>query len=218
MYDLLKFMDSPQVREYNKDTYFTPAEWALIIANSITAAMEEKLDALQYLVDHYGEEDFSKESVNVGPGHSVYHSHLPSREDVRKSIRGWKKALADRDDGVSFVYAARYGEKGRYWPCGVEKYRFFPAYEKAFMFLRERRDELQEKGSFRKEDFWGEIERLKIGDRKECGIYIFDGELRMVGLFPNKDRSGQADGSDINFLDDSEAYMELLSRFTKREI
>lgn len=211
MYDLLKFINSLQVREYNRETYFTPAEWAVIAANSITVTVEEKLDALQYLTEHYEEEDFAKESVNVGLGHAVYHSHLPSREDVRETMRIWKETLEDRYKGDGFVYAAGYEEKERYWPGQIEGYRFFPDYEKAFMYLKEMRDKKRESRSFRKEDFFGEIERFKPGSRKDQDAYIFDGNLRMVELFPNVDRWNREDGDYINCLNDPEAYQVLVS-------
>ena len=47
MYDLLRFIDSPDIREYNKDTDFTPAEWAVLIGMSCRQTMEEKIEALQ---------------------------------------------------------------------------------------------------------------------------------------------------------------------------
>lgn len=86
----------------------------------IGAVRQGKLDALQYLTEHYGEEDFAKESVNVGPGHAVYHSHLPSREDVRETMRIWKETLEDRYKGDGFIYVAGYREKERYWPGQIE--------------------------------------------------------------------------------------------------
>lgn len=153
MYDLLRFIDSSQVREYNKDTYFTPAEWAVIVARSITTTMEEKLDALQNLTEHYEEADFGKESANVGPDRPVYHSYLPSREKVKETIRIWKETLADRSDSEGVVYAARYGYKERYWSHGIEDHQFFPDYKKAFQFLEEVRDEEREMAHFRKEEF-----------------------------------------------------------------
>lgn len=206
MYDLLKFIDSLQVREYNRETYFTPAEWAVIVANSITATVEEKLDALQYLTEHYGEEDFAKESVNVGSGHAVYHEHLPFGDDVRETMRIWKETLEDRYHEDGFIYAAKYEEKGRYCAGQIEEYRFFPDYEKAFMYLAERRDRKRESEFFRKENFFGEIGRFKPDGGRNRDTYIFDGDLRMVELLSSSDRWNREDGSYIDELNEPEAY------------
>ncbi len=46
MKDFVEFIDSSDIREYNRETKFTPAEWALIVANSINRTVGEKLDAL----------------------------------------------------------------------------------------------------------------------------------------------------------------------------
>lgn len=63
MYDLLQFIDSQDIREYNKDTCFTPAEWAVLISKSLKRTVEEKIDALQYLVDHYTDSEFKEETI-----------------------------------------------------------------------------------------------------------------------------------------------------------
>lgn len=51
MLDLLQFIDSPDIREYNRDTCFTPAEWAVLVSRSMKRSVEEKIEALQYLAN-----------------------------------------------------------------------------------------------------------------------------------------------------------------------
>lgn len=206
MYDYLKFIDSAQVREYNKDTRFTPAEWSLIVAGSMTTTVEEKLEALQYLLENYTEQDFAEESVNVGPGHSVYQSYLPCKENVRETVWIWEETLADRYDSTGSVFAAGYGEKEKSWLRETGKYRFFPNYEKAYMYLREIREERRKRENFRKEEMFGEIYRLKAGEEEDWDGYIFDGDLRMVEVLPDGDRCHRADGSYISLLDEPEEY------------
>lgn len=63
MYDFLRFIDSSDIREFNKDTNFTPAEQAVLISLSDKTTVEEKIDALQYLADHYTEAEFQKDSI-----------------------------------------------------------------------------------------------------------------------------------------------------------
>ena len=53
MYDFLRFIDSPDIREFNKDTNFTPAEQAVLISLSDKTTVEEKIEALQYLADRW---------------------------------------------------------------------------------------------------------------------------------------------------------------------
>lgn len=218
MYDLLRFIDSPQVREYNKDTYFTPAEWAVIVARSIITTMEEKLDALRYLTEHYEETDFVKESVNVGPDRPVYHSYLPSGEKVRETIRIWKETLADRYDSEGMVYAAAYEYKEKYWSGGMGDHQFFPDYKEAFRFLKEVRDKKREMSHFRKEAFYGEIHRIALGNRKDEDRYIFDGDLRMVEVFPHYKRCETADGGRNDCLDTSDDSVFIPLPFRKGDI
>lgn len=218
MCDLLKFIDSRQIREYNKDTYFTPAEWSLIVARSVTTSVEEKIEALRYLAGHYGEADFAKQSANVGPNRPVYHRNLPSRENVRETIRIWEETLEERYHSEGVVFAAKYGHKERYWNRETGKYQFFPDYSKAFLYLEEARDKMREKDDFRKEDFFGEIYRIELGDMRDEDSYIFDGDLCMVEVFPLYKRCVTEDGERIERLDDSDDTVFIPLPFKKGDI
>lgn len=44
--DVLPFIDSPDIREFNRHTKFLPAEQAVLVAVSKTKTVEEKLEAL----------------------------------------------------------------------------------------------------------------------------------------------------------------------------
>ena len=90
MYDFLKFIDSPDIREYNKDTPFTPAEWAVLVRASIKRTVEEKIEALQYLLDHYQENEFGEENVNIDPPtYPPYKTDIPFREIVKRTVDIW---------------------------------------------------------------------------------------------------------------------------------
>lgn len=62
-YDVLQFIDSPDIREFNKHTKFMPAEQAVLTAVSKRKTVEEKMDALQYLADQYTEDEFGTEKI-----------------------------------------------------------------------------------------------------------------------------------------------------------
>lgn len=59
----LRFIDSPDIREHNRNTDFTPAEWAVLVSNSMKKSVEEKIEALQYLADHYSADEFKEETI-----------------------------------------------------------------------------------------------------------------------------------------------------------
>lgn len=68
MYDFLSFIDSPDIREYNRDTDFSPAEWAVLVPKSFGRTVKEKIEALQYLADNYTAAEFEQE-------HSMQEDH-----------------------------------------------------------------------------------------------------------------------------------------------
>ena len=102
MFDILDFIDSPDIREYHKNTYFTPAE-AVLITMSERRTLEEKEVALQELADTYREVEFHTESVWTNR-----HSEQASfRHIVLDTIKRWNGLLEERSDAENVVYTAR---------------------------------------------------------------------------------------------------------------
>ena len=65
MFDILDFIDSQAIREYNQETCFNIAEQAILIAESKKKKVTEKLEALQELVEKHTEEEFSEAEKNL---------------------------------------------------------------------------------------------------------------------------------------------------------
>lgn len=194
MYDLLKFIDSPDVREYNKDTCFTPAEWSVVIALSQKQLVEEKLDALQYLADHYDGREFLEGDAGVKKYDYGYGS-LPTRQVVIENIRMWKDILNDRYDNEGVVYGAYFTEKGY---CRAERFqdcRFFKTYEGAYEGLAKQRQDCMGEPEYKKAGGYGLISRLKLDSpRGEEDCYLFDNDLRLVDLWEGHSREIVIDG------------------------
>ena len=52
--EYLKFIDSKDIREFNKDTLFSPAEIAALVTKSRKTTVAEKAEALRSLIQNYG--------------------------------------------------------------------------------------------------------------------------------------------------------------------
>lgn len=59
VYDFKKFIDSPDIRGYNIDSTFTPAEQSVLIYMSQKQTIDEKLCALRWLLDG----DYDKKKI-----------------------------------------------------------------------------------------------------------------------------------------------------------
>lgn len=55
--NILDFIDSPDIREFHKNTTFAPEEQAVLVVNSEKRTIEEKVDALEYLLEEYPDYD-----------------------------------------------------------------------------------------------------------------------------------------------------------------
>lgn len=62
MYNTLDFIDSKSIRDFNKDTQFSPVEQAILIAESERRTIEEKLNAWKEILHAYSEEKFRYEN------------------------------------------------------------------------------------------------------------------------------------------------------------
>lgn len=108
-YDVLQFIDSSDIQEFNKHTKFMPAEQAVLIAVSKTKTVEEKLEALQYLVDHYSDSEFGTEKVYE---YWCTDKRESFRDTVMETIWIWRDIFQEREILEGYVYAVTLGEKG----------------------------------------------------------------------------------------------------------
>ncbi len=201
MYDFLKFIDSPDIREYNKETQFTPAEWAVLVMAGYGCTVEEKIDALQYLVDHYNEDEFGEESINISPPtYPPYNTSMRMWDVVINTIRIWGDALRDRYKDDNAVYAAQLIEKG-YPREELYEYTFFTSYEKAYSYLEAEKQEYLDDEDLRGVKTYGEIRRIGVNNDAGSDIYIFDNELRMVDIGVDTSRILCENGELLGLLD-----------------
>ncbi len=186
MKDLLEFIDSADIREYNRETGFVPAEWAVLIRASKKQTMEEKMEALQYLVDHYKEADFGDEKVNIfGRGYPLFDKKIPIREVVKKTLALWQDILDDRGRNENVVFAAKLTEKG-YSSDSLAEYVFFADYQDAFAYLSHEKQKYLDDEELKEIETAGEIHRIKMGGGYDA--YYFDTQMRLVDLGEDADR------------------------------
>ena len=76
MLDIYDFIDSKDIREYNRllGTKFAPIEQAVIIYQCNSKTVEEKLSAWHELLDTYTEEEFEK--INLPDDGKVTNRHI----------------------------------------------------------------------------------------------------------------------------------------------
>lgn len=199
MRELIEFIDSPDIREYNRETKFAPAEWAVLIRASCERSIEEKMEALQYLVDQYEEADFGDERVNIhGPVYPSYDEEMPMREVVKKTLSLWQDILDDRKNNEGVVFAANLEEVG-YERDGLSDWQFFSNYEDAFAYLFHEKQRYLENEDLKDVETVEKIRRIRMGGGCDC--YYFDTQLRMVDLVGDEDRITEEDGSLFSPLD-----------------
>ncbi len=185
MVDLLRFIDSPDIREHNRDTSFTPAEWAVLVARSMKRSVREKIEALQYLADHYAAGEFKGETI--WPEYGSAGGIPPFREVVIETARAWEGALAVRFETDGVVFEASLHEQGY---SGQGRSRYFSSYEKAWNYLMEEKQRYLDVVGLRDVKTFAVINRIKL-DWVNCddgGSYLFDNEMCMVGVGIDHDR------------------------------
>lgn len=193
MKDLIEFIDSPDIREYNRETKFVPAEWAVLIRASEKRTIEEKMEALQYLVDHYEESDFGDERVNIhGPVYPPYDEEMPMREVVKRTLALWRDILDDREKNENVVYVASFGEVG-YVGSSWSDDQFFSNYGDAYACLSHKKQEYLEDEELKDIETVAEICRIRMGGGGD-DKYFFDSQMRLVDLEEDLDRVKEESG------------------------
>lgn len=180
MFNILNFIDSPDIREYNKDTVFTPAEQSILIVHSEETTVEEKLVALQELVDNYSAEEFGLESIRIN---RRFHS-ANFRQVVIDNIHIWKELLAVTKKNENVVYETVFGEREHEGDgCG----HYFSSFELAYQSIVEHKQVYLDDSDLENIETYATIKRIYL-DRTDdqIDIFYFDNALRMAMMSPTR--------------------------------
>lgn len=204
-YSFYDFLDSADIRKFNRDTKFTPAEQAVLIAQSKKRTMYEKIEALHDLVENYSEAEFQKDADWIqGP---YYPEEISLRDAVLKTLKIWEEALQDRlkNDGV--VYTVCLYEKDYENSSEIMQHRFFSSFEKAYENLQFQKEEYLQDEYLKDIETCGVIYRFYLDDSTVLysphESYRYDNDLRLIEV----DKVVPTDGFDT--IDTYEVFVPL---------
>ena len=132
-HDILKFIDSPDVREFNKNTVFTPAQQVILVSRSEKTTVFEKIEMLEYLLNTYTEEEFGEDSIIFD---CMWDRCMSFYENTKHMVRMWKDILADREVQDGSIYVARFEEREFFYERDDEEH-YFSSYENAYAYMKE---------------------------------------------------------------------------------
>ena len=101
-FNILDFIDSEDIREHNKNTFFSPTQKAILIARSQKQPIENKIKAMECLLLDHLDWDF--------PCVAGTDKRISFREVAVKELDEWKEALGRRYDNREAVYISRLSE------------------------------------------------------------------------------------------------------------
>lgn len=180
MFSILDFIDSPCIREHNKNTNFTPLEQAVLIYHSRKTTVEEKLSAWHELLDTYSETDF--EHTYFG---KRQFTDGTNRQIVVDTIAVYENSLKQRSctEGVVFE-ATRYESD---YPDTLYPH-YFPTYDAAFDYITESKKRYTDDEDLAEIQTQATIRIKTFGTDASCDtIFYFDNDLRIVDLIPGNE-------------------------------
>lgn len=215
MVQILKFIDSVAIREYNKETIFTPAEQAVLIVRSMKTTLEEKRVALQELIDTYGKEQFGDDSIHI------YWEAAESCvwDMVKNTLIVWNYVLEHRKEQEGFIYIAETVEQG--FNRGDGAIEFFSSYEKAFRALQREKKYYEDDDDLRKVNRTAYIYKIRLNQKNNCTdseMFWFDGNLRLLTVSPSVESYGKAGVDKYAYDIEEQCYMHLPLPFQKGDI
>lgn len=201
-YNFPKFIDSHAISSHIKTYPFTPAEQSVLISQSCTSSVDEKLEALEYLYEKYSEEEFGAEMVGMFGDNDL----MPFRERLKQYIDGIKKSLALKTASDGYVFITSECEEG--FEYSDEKY--YTSYTAAYNDIVSRHNYLSTEVS----DCSHEYRIMIMPEGQRCGLcHYYDDGLMLVSadpVLPNDD--------DLPVLDISQYYVWVPLPFKKGDI
>lgn len=174
-YDFYSFIDSPDIREHLKKFDIHIAKQAVFIAISEHKSIKDKINALQYLLDNYSDEEFENyDETLINPSYK----HPKISKVIKDNISYWK-TLLERNNEDGRIYAVRHIDVGMSFR--VTSNAYFTSYEKAYKYL------MDEKEDYNDVKMYGEIESF-VGDDSNIRITCsFDSDLNMYDIYHTND-------------------------------
>ena len=127
VFNILDFIDSKDIREYNKNTHFTPMEQAVLIHYSQGTTIDEKLSAWRELLAAHREEEF--EQLRFGKRNFAEKSN---KQIITDTVTIYENALAQRKHTDGVVFEASFYESD--FPDNRYPH-YFPDYPSAFAHI-----------------------------------------------------------------------------------
>lgn len=179
MFNILDFIDSKEIREYNCTTKFTPIEQAVLIFHSERTTVDEKMAAWQELFDTYSEEEF--EWTRYGKRRFDDKSN---KQILADAITVYENALNQRSVVGKVIFEASFYE----CDCPKSKYPvFFSSYKDAFLYIEDKKKHYLEDEDLRKCQTKAKISLKNLGTHdSEDTIFYFDNEMRMTNIAPGR--------------------------------
>lgn len=179
MYQILDFIDSKSIRDFNKTTKFSPSEQAILISKSEKRTIEEKISALAEIIHTYSEKEFQFEYQDD--------QIINFKKIIINTIRSWEAVLKGRkDSSEGYIYAVYLAEKD-FNDSMHDDRLYFTSYEGAFEYLKKEKQHYLDDEDLRDCITMGMIQRIKLNktDWNYIDNFYFDNDLRLVTLIPS---------------------------------
>ena len=197
--NILDFIDSEDIREYNKDTLFSPTQKALLIGHSKKQTIEKKIKAMDRLLIEYLDWDF--------PYIDADDKKQSFRKVITEEVKEWKEVLEKRYDNKEAVYIARLSEV-EFLSSDDGNPRFFSNYAKAYESLMLAKKGYLDNLDLKDVQTLGEIIRITVdAGNASYGYderhYLFDTDMRLIDVY----RKCHEDNCLVNGMDAYRCYI-----------
>ena len=184
MFNILDFIDSKDIREYNRDTQFTLIEQAYLIYHSLGTTIEEKMSAWRELLDTFDEESFQWTRF----GKVQFYEDRSNRQILLDMLTVYENTLKIQHQNEGIVFDAYY--------TGSPTHVYFPDYQSAYEYLQSEKEDYDDDvetytkvcGQWSHTAVVAQIKVWTYGKTDwYSNVFHFDENLRLVHLWPNRE-------------------------------
>lgn len=183
--NILNFIDSPDIREFHRNTAFTPAQQVVLVERSEKKNVFEKVEMLENLLDTYSEEEFNDGRLVCK---HICETDISFYENTKYTVKIWKDLLRDRTESNEYLYAANLMERNIF--SDPEQDRYFSTYEKAYEYLQEEKNRYLQSEYLKNVPTTGIIRGIKLDIKNQWDNdeYWFDNDMQLVKISGRSER------------------------------
>ena len=183
--DYIDFIDSKDIRDFNRETLFSPAELAILVITSMHTSVDMKIKALNNLIDVYGTELDDVSRMSNG-GCNALDDKTGFYCEIRKYVDNLEKAISEKGrtwfEKPLYIASLMEVDFNQRFSSPWDDEVYFETYDDAYLYLKQQKEEYLTDEDLKSVKTSARIKVVELSspDRQyDSGLFMFDNEMEL---------------------------------------